>query len=98
MSAKQKALDAIQSLPDDVAPQDVVKLLMQIYAIRRGLTSRNGEDLLEPVTETPLHEQGLRMAQALESLARAGGTATIADPALWQREIRMERPLPGRDT
>ncbi len=40
---------------------------------------------------------GERMAAALEKLAASGAVASIEDPAAWQREIRRDRPLPGRD-
>lgn len=33
---------------------------------------------------------------ALEALAAAGGIASISDPVAWEREIRQDRPLPGR--
>jgi hypothetical protein len=49
--------------------------------------------------ETP-EEHAARLANAvsaLEELARAGGIASIPDPAAWQREIREDRPLPGRE-
>ncbi|MFN0069206.1 MAG: hypothetical protein ACKVYV_16420 [Limisphaerales bacterium] len=36
--------------------------------------------------------------EALLELRRLGGLRhVIPDPAAWQREQRMERPLPGRD-
>jgi len=41
MTAKQKALDAIASLPDDTDPQDIVRVLIQIYRIQRGLVQRD---------------------------------------------------------
>lgn len=41
--------------------------------------------------------RGPAMAAALEALAGAGGLATIADPAGWQREQRQDRRLPGRE-
>ena len=40
MTAKQKALEAIASLPDDTDPQDIVSVLIQIYRIQRGLILR----------------------------------------------------------
>ena len=40
--------------------------------------------------------RGARMAEALASLAASGGVQSIPDPSAWQREIRSERPLPGR--
>ena len=41
--------------------------------------------------------QGQRMAAALERLAANRSLLGIADPSAWQREIREDRPLPGRD-
>lgn len=41
--------------------------------------------------------QGQRMAEALERLAAAAGLSHIEDPVEWQREIRKDRPLPGRE-
>lgn len=42
--------------------------------------------------------RGQQMAAALERLAAKGGLADIADPVTWQREMRQDRTLPGRDT
>ncbi len=42
-------------------------------------------------------ERGRRMAEALERLAARGGVAGIPDPLAWEREMRKDRPLPGRD-
>ena len=41
--------------------------------------------------------RGARMAAALERIAARGGIQSIPDPAAWQREMREDRPLPGRD-
>lgn len=38
-----------------------------------------------------------RMAEALEKLAASDAFSEISDPVEWQREIRRDRPLPGRD-
>lgn len=39
-----------------------------------------------------------RRKQALEELRALGGLGNIIpDPAAWQRELREDRPLPGRD-
>jgi hypothetical protein len=46
-------------------------------------------------TDTPT--QGQRMARALERLAEANAFAHIQDPVEWQREIRKDRSLPGRE-
>lgn len=47
--------------------------------------------------EPDLAERGRRMAEALENLAAADALSEISDPVEWQREIRKDRPLPGRD-
>ncbi len=42
-------------------------------------------------------DRGQRMAAALERLAASQALPDLADPVKWERESRMERPLPGRD-
>jgi len=57
----------------------------------------------QPVEVTILEEphqtedRGKRMAEALEKLAASDAFSEISDPVEWQREIRKDRPLPGRD-
>lgn len=53
----------------------------------------------EPVSETDVREEGIgaRMAAALERLAEIHAVAEIDDAAAWERAMRQERPLPGRD-
>lgn len=41
--------------------------------------------------------QGSRMAAALAKIAARGSLCQIPDPALWERDIRQDRPLPGRE-
>jgi len=38
-----------------------------------------------------------RLAEALQQLQAANPFKDITDPIAWQREIRQDRPLPGRD-
>ena len=42
------------------------------------------------------NSRGPAMAAVLEAFAAVGGPATIGDPAEWQRDERMDRPVPGR--
>ena len=42
-------------------------------------------------------ERGREMARALEALANAGGLGNISDAAEWQRKLRRDRSLPGRE-
>ena len=41
--------------------------------------------------------QGKRMAAILQRMADRNALSHIDDPAVWQREIRKDRPLPGRE-
>lgn len=40
---------------------------------------------------------GARMAAVLEELVDATVYGQVRDPARWQRMVREDRPLPGRD-
>jgi len=42
-------------------------------------------------------KRGQQMADALSKLAESGAFSGIEDPSAWQRDIRRDRPLPGRD-
>ena len=42
-------------------------------------------------------DAGERMAAALGKLAASTAIADIEDPVEWQRNLRRDRPLPGRD-
>jgi hypothetical protein len=48
------------------------------------------------VTDSPA-QQGQQMATALEQLAHLPSTLGAVDAAQWEREIRQERSLPGRE-
>lgn len=54
--------------------------------------------ILEETPDSPITEnQGQRMADALEQLARLQEQNLPEDPAVWEREIRQDRVLPDRD-
>ena len=63
----------------------------------------NGAELVvrvarpEKYSDLPKGERGRRMAEALRELAKLNPFRDIADPVAWQREIRKDRKLPGRD-
>jgi hypothetical protein len=52
---------------------------------------------VQPESAEERRARGQKAAAALERIARAGGIRSIPDPSAWQREIRQDRPLPGRD-
>jgi hypothetical protein len=49
----------------------------------------------EPLSEE--HTRGPAMAALLEKLAERNTFSPITDPVRWQRELRQDRVLPGRD-
>ncbi len=56
------------------------------------------------MTQPPLREEdsdkeptGTKLARLMEEAASKNLFADIKDPAAWQREIRKDRPLPGRE-
>lgn len=54
--------------------------------------------ILIPNEETGNEEgRGKTMAAALKRLADRGGISAIKDPVEWQRGLREDRHLPGRD-
>ena len=58
------------------------------------LKPANGSPLAPP-RATP--EMLLRRKEAFEKLRQLNPFREIADPVAWQKEIRKDRPLPGRD-
>ncbi len=56
--------------------------------------------VVEPTLEETPEERaarGKRMGAALRKLAEMNAFKDITDPVAWQREIRKDRPLPGRE-
>ncbi|WP_153798289.1 hypothetical protein [Foetidibacter luteolus] len=43
-----------------------------------------------------LQNSGQKLAKALEEIAGKGGLESFGDASEWQREVRKDRPLPGR--
>lgn len=41
--------------------------------------------------------QGQQMAAILQRMADRQALSEISDPVAWQKEIRQDRPLPGRE-
>lgn len=50
-----------------------------------------------PPAELTTKEMRRRRVAALERIAARGGIQSIPDPVAWQREMREDRPLRGRD-
>jgi len=53
--------------------------------------------ILEQESLSEEHARGPAMAALLEKLAERNTFSPITDPVRWQRELRQDRVLPGRD-
>ena len=83
-----KILPLVEALPHSDKFQLMQALLTQ-------LAQEEGLYLQEPAT--PKINQGQRMAAILQRMAERNALPQIIDPMAWQREIRKDRPLPGRE-
>ena len=55
--------------------------------------------ILDPEdSSAAVRSRGAAMAAALEQLAAAGGPGSFGDAVEWERDIRTERALPGRES
>ncbi len=68
-------------IPKDLSKNTSIKVDITIVSPKQKLKKPNGK----------------KMAEALAKIAARGGIRAIKDPVKWQREIRKDRPLPGRD-
>lgn len=53
--------------------------------------------LLDPPTRSLPRSDGVAAAAILAEIAARGGLTEFGDPLEWQREVRADRPLPGRE-
>ena len=74
-------IEWVADAPDHLAPDANVRVFVT---------------LLDPPPATAA-EQGKRMAAALDKLAALPSNHALADPLAWQREMREDRPLSGRE-
>ena len=52
------------------------------------------DEILTPIARK---RQGKKLADILENLAILNPFADVADPVAWERELRADRKLPGRE-
>ena len=82
-----KIVPLVKALPQSDKFQ-LIQVLMTQLAEEEGL------DLQAPAT--PKLNQGQHMAAILQRMADRNALFHIVDPVAWQKEIRKDRPLPGR--
>ncbi|RZK37743.1 MAG: hypothetical protein EOO61_08610 [Hymenobacter sp.] len=87
----------ILTIPDDGVYEQLVQLVAAagLHIADNGLVSKpvqiNRIDASQPVLSNAERQHHLAV------IARGGSGTSITDPVAWQREIRQDRPLPGRD-
>ena len=86
---------------NDIAHQileDVKKLPVQMQEetldFVRSLADKQRQSDL---TDTDREPNGTKLARLMQEASTKNLFADIKDPAAWQREIRKDRPLPGRE-
>lgn len=83
----QEILENIDSLPPEMQSEalDFVRFL-KAKKTSSKLKTQNSK------------QNGSKLAQLMEEASNKGLFEHIQDPVLWQREIREDRPLPGRES
>jgi predicted HTH domain antitoxin len=91
------------------SPSEFGKQMRLAYALRlyaKGEVSQENAALIAGVDNAGFmvivgreqeEERVARIRNGLRTLQQAGTFAHIKDPVAWQREIRKDRPLPGRE-
>ena len=75
-----------------LTPDEQLRLLEELAAlIRQRVISQNQNANLNPTL------RGQKIVEILEKIAAANVFANISAPVEWQRELRQDRPLPGRN-
>ena len=54
--------------------------------------------ILDPPPVGEARERGRRMKEALLEISTHDALPELGDPAQWERDLRQDRPLPGRET
>ena len=83
-------LEQIEKQLRDLPPEKQVEVLDFVTFLQQRVQATRSEAAEE--------ERRNRLKKAFETLAEMGTFSEITDPVEWQRQIRKDRPLPGRDS
>lgn len=83
---QQQILTDLETLPETMQAEtlDFVQFLKAKLARKQQPDAAN-------------QPNGAAIAQIMERMAARGALSEIEDPSQWQRDIRKDRPLPGRN-
>lgn len=82
---KEQIIDNLDSLPET----EQAEILDFVEFLKAKVERNRFATLSEP--------NGVAMAKIMERMAAREALAEIEDPSAWQREVRKDRPLPGRE-
>ena len=91
-SAKKGQTMAVETLENLLKKADRLTPAERLLLASRLIESVRQRDL----TSYTLKSQREELKKSLEKLAKMKVFADITDPVEWQRQIRKDRPLPGR--
>lgn len=73
------------------------KLLKQVEALARRLGLQIKSSIEKEKMETEKEKKSKKLYQLMQDMAAAGGIKSITDPVAWQKEVREDRNLYGRE-
>ena len=85
MTLSEQIQIQVQQLP----PEKQAEVLDFVTFLRQRIQNTQASSTIK--------ERKKRLKQAFETLAKMRTFADIEDPVEWQRQIRKDRPLPGRE-
>ena len=85
MTLVEQILNQIKTLPPE-KQMEVLDFINFLHQKEQAARSTAGDE-----------ERRKRIKESLQTLAEMGTFADIEDPVEWQRQIRKDRPLPGRN-
>lgn len=83
----QEILPLVNLLPHHEKFQ-LVQLLLTQLAQEEGITL---------ISQQSVDDNGKKAAAILQRMAERQALSEIVDPVVWQRELRQDRPLTGRE-
>lgn len=91
----RRAVEALQAIAD----RGGIKSIPDPVKWQREIRKKHPLDEEEVMAADQKLEEpnGRKLVAILQKIADRGGIPSIKDPVKWQREIRKDRPLPGRE-
>ncbi len=90
---QQQLLDDLATLPESMQAE-----ALNFVQFLKTRLERSGQPQIAAANSPHTHQpNGAAIVRIMERMAARNALSGIKDPSAWQREIRKDRPLPGRD-